>query len=93
MKEYRAYVKAVVLETKLRVGDQRKKRCLDKYTVHDGSRIVHFKGRAGTGERFANCVEYHKCLGFSEKRAYETCKIIAIKKRSKQVAGKGAGGR
>jgi len=89
---YRSYVKAVVLETKQKI-EGNKSKCLDRYTVHDGSKIVHFKGRAGTGERFANCVEYYKCLGYSEKKAYETCKIIAIKKRSRQIAGKGAGGK
>ncbi len=90
---YKNYVKAVVLETKQKIDDKKKQKCLDKYTVHDGSQIIHFKGRAGTGERFANCVEYYKCLGYPEKKAYETCKIIAIKKRSRQIAGRGAGGK
>ncbi len=87
---YRHYVKAIVFETRQKLENREKQKCLDKYTVHDGSKIVHFKGRAGTGERFANCIEYHKCIGYSEKKAYETCKIIAIKKRNRQIAGRGA---
>lgn len=41
----------------------------------------HFKGRAGTGERFNNCVKYFmNCKGLSEDAARRQCAEIARKK-------------
>lgn len=52
--------------------------CKSRYYDSSGG---HFKGEAGTGERFDNCVKYFKnCEGKSEEAAQKICAAIARRK-------------
>jgi len=55
--------------------------CRERYISPEG----HFKGRAGTGERFENCVKYFmNCRGLSRERAEALCAWIGRRKYGKK---------
>jgi len=73
--EKEAELEALRFVVEAKKGDSKSSACRKKYVSEEG----HFKGKAGTGERFDNCVKYQKCLGKSQEAAERIC--AAIKKR------------
>jgi len=74
------FEKKIIVET---IFDEYKKaksrdKCKERYYNYEEG---HFKGRAGTGERFENCVKYFSvCEGKSEESARKICAEIARRK-------------
>ena len=54
--------------------------CLARYYNFEEN---HFKGRAGTGERFENCIKaFMRCHGYDEDSARRICAYIYHRKYS-----------